>query len=174
MALELFKNQGNELDINLKDLLSSDSDFAQSRSLFQNQDMVKLVETYLGEDIPEELKNNNIIKRFWAVLGKTIKLTFLDKDDIIDFEILYDQARINYIMSMPPYDFNFSDQETLDQMRIYFLAAVRRAVGTDQHRFNERIILGGSVNQVIRSNTESIRAGGGSGGGFLSKLKSMF
>jgi len=166
-------SEGDLLDQQLKELIASDSELNKSKSLFQNQDMVKLVETYLEEDLPDDLKKKNAIKQFWAVLGKTIKLTFLDKDDVSDFEILYDQARINFIMAKPAYEFTFEDAEMLDQMRIYFLSAIKRSVGTTTHRFNERIILGGQINQVIRSNSESIGSTD-KGGGILGKLKSIF
>jgi len=175
MGLDLYQGNNNLSDEQLlAGLLGNEEELKRSQGLFQNQDMVKLVQTYLEEEIPEEFKNKKVMRDFWAVMGKTIKLSFVEKDDLFDFEILFDQARINYIMSKPPYEFDFDDQQLLDQLRIYYIAAVKRAMGFGSHRFNERIILGGTINQTIRSNTESFNSGNSGGGGFFSKLKRWF
>lgn len=175
MGLEYMQGNQDVDNINYEELIKSlisDQDSKNSQSLFQNTDMVKLVKTYLDEEIPEHI-SPNLKKHFWAVLGNTVKLTFLDKEDVMDMELLFEQAKLNYTMEKPPYDFTFEDQQMLDELRTYFIAAVRRAVGSANHKFNERIILGGSINQVIRSNTESFKQGGDAGG-FISKLKSLF
>ncbi len=175
MALEAYQNKAPQSDNDLlKELLGSEEELNASKGLFQNQDMVKLVQTYLEEDIPPEILNKKVMREMWAVMGKTIKLSFVDKEDLFDYEILFDQARINYIMGIPPYEFTFEDQQLLDQLKIYYISAVKRAVGFAGHRFNERIILGGTINQTIRSNTESFNSGNNGGGGFLSKLKRIF
>jgi hypothetical protein len=75
-------------------------------------------------------------------------------------------------MSKPVYEFTFDDLQILDQMKIYFLASCMRAMGSNTHKFNERIILGGQINQVVRSNTENFRES--QGGGFFGKLKNIF
>lgn len=158
----------------LAKLVGSDPELKSAQDLYQGQDMVKLVRTYLEEEEPEAYKKNPLFTEFWAILSKNIKLSFLDgKYDVEDFEILFDQSKLNYVMSKPPYEFNWEDMQLLEQLKINFLASVKRAVGVSGHRFNERIILGGTINQVIRSNTESIKAGD-SGGGFMSKLRSIF
>ena len=101
-------------------------------------------------------------------------LTFLDKDDIDnEFMPLFEQAKHNYIMSMPPYEFTFEDRAVMKQLEIYFRCALKRSVGTSSHRFNERIILGGSIMQHIRSNTESMNLGGQKQG-FMGKMKGLF
>ena len=108
------------------------------------------------------------------MLGKIPMLTFLDKEDIDqEFMPLFEQAKHNYIMSMPPYEYTFEDRAILKQLEIYFRCALKRSVGTSSHRFNERIILGGSINQVIRSNTEAVNMGG-SPKGAMAKVKSWF
>lgn len=158
----------------LAKLIGSDPEVKGAQDLFQGQDLVKLVRTYLEEDQPEAFKENALFKEFWAILGKNLKLSFLDpKTDAEDLEMLFDMSKMNYIMSKPAFDFTWEDMQLLEQLKINFIACVKRAIGTTGHRFNERIILGGTINQVIRSNTESIRAGD-SGGGILARIKNIF
>lgn len=169
-----FTNNDTEIDNAILSELLKDSPKGGS-SLYGQQDMTKLVNTFLEEDMPDDLKQSQMVRDFWAVLGKTIKLSFMEKDDIEDFETLFEIARIDYVMSIPEYEYTFKDAKHLEQLRIYFLAACKRAMGSPSHKFNERIILGGSISQVIRSNTEAIKTGdGGSRGGLFSKLRGMF
>ena len=158
----------------LANIMGSDEEVRGSQDLFQSQDMVKLVKTYLEEDYPEEIRKTKIFQQFWAILGKTIKLSFVEKDDIYEFESLFEQCRLTFLMSMPPYDISWEDLQLIDQIRVYYLAAVKRATGFGGHRFNERIILGGTINQTIRSNTESINSPAQQGRGLFSRLRSMF
>lgn len=169
----LQNNDLSNLDMNM--LLGSQNDVNSAKNLFENQDMVKLVETYLDVEVPEKFKNHPIISEFWAIQGKNIKLTFLENSDVEDFEILFEQSILNYLMSKPAYQYTFEDEQILDQFRLFFIAALKRSVGTGQHKFNERIILGGTINQVIRSNTEAFNAGQmGGGGGARNFFKRFF
>lgn len=164
--------QASDDNFNPVGLQGNYEDLNQAQDLFQMQDMAKLVRTYLEEDIPEDIKKTRVYNEMWAVLGRTIKLSFLDESDVQDFEFLYDECKINYVMSKPSYEFTFEDMQLLDQLRIYFLAALKRAKGVSQHRMNERTLLATQISQQIRSNTESFNQS--SGGGILNKLKSWF
>lgn len=174
-GVELFKGSDTDmLDEQLKQLISSDPELNQSKSLFQNQDMVKIIETYVEEDLPEDIKQNKILMKFFGfVYGRSVKLSFLDKDDVQDMEYYFEDCRLSFMMHYPVYEYKTEDLGIIEQFRLVFRAACQRAVGSQTHKFNERIILGGSINQVIRSNSENISAGG-SGGGIFSKLKSIF
>jgi len=163
----------SEYDPDLSLLQGSKEDIRKNQDLFQTQDMSKLVKTYLEEEVPEEIRRHKIYRDFWAAIGNTIKLTFLEKEDVLDFEYLFEDSRINFTMSTPPYDYTWDDMQILSQLKLYFVAAVKRAVGFQQHRNNERVILGGSINQVIRSNTEAIRGDSG-GGGMMAKIRRFF
>lgn len=174
MSYEFLQEDG-ELDMNaLQSLLGSDTEVKNTKSLYQNTDMVRLIEKYTEVDLPEDLKKHPLVTELWAVLSKEIKWSFLEKEDEADFELLFDLAVINYLMQTPQYKFTFVDEQLLDQLRLYFVAAVKRARGVSGHRFNERIIEGGTINQVIRSNTDMIQAGGGGGGGLKSFMKRVF
>ena len=176
MAIEYGKQEESNNSINEKDFYGSEEELKQSQDMFvPSNDMAKLITTYLEETVPDELKKTRLYQEFWAVAGKTIKLTFFDKDDMIDLDLMYDNITIDFKMSKAIYDFSFEDSQMLQQFRLYFKAAVKRSVGTPQHRFNERIILGGSINQTIRSNTEnSSGRSDGNSGGIFGKIKSWF
>ena len=166
-------NQDVQLDAaTLANLVGTDNELSKSKDLFQNQDMVKLIEKYTEVDIPKELKDHDLVVEFWAILSKDIKLSFLDAADIDDFELLFDQAMLNFVMSRPSYEYTFEDDKILDQLKIYFIMALKRSQGTKSHTFNERILEAGSVNQTIRSNTDVFQSPGSRGGkgSFLSKL----
>lgn len=163
----------NDYEPDLESLRGSTSELRGSQDMFQTQDMSKLVKTYLEESVPEEIRSTKIYKDFWAAIGNTIKLTFLEKEDVLDFEFLFEDSRLNFLLTVPPYEYTWNDMQLMSQLKLYFVAAVKRAVGFQQHRNNERIVLGGSINQVIRSNTESIRGVSG-GDGFMSKLRRFF
>lgn len=161
--------QGN-YDIDPEELYADDTERKMSEDLYQPNDMVKLVKTYIEESIPEEHKKHPLYSEFWAVYGKTLILSFLEKDDLYQFQILLDNAILDFMMTKPRYEVKFSDRVIVDQMRIYFLAALNRAVGSKSHKFNERIILGGQINQIVRTNSEAINTGDNRGGGAISRF----
>lgn len=154
----------------LQALTGSNDEQAAAKSLYDSGDMSKLIETYMAVDIPKDAKEHILFREFWAVLDRTIKLTFFTPEDVEDCELLFEVAKVDFLQSKPAYKYSFDDIKHLDQLKIYFIAAIKRSVGTGQHRFNDRIILGGTINQTIRSNTDTIQSG--SQGGFLSKLRS--
>lgn len=175
MGVEYMQQQDPDLQNidpeQLKQLISESNE--QDQNLFQSNDMVKIIQEYLHVDLPEELKEHEMVKSFWAVLSRDPKLTFIENEsEIEDFELMFNDSLYNYLMEKPTYEFSFREMQLLDQFRLYFMAAVRRAKGVPKHKFNERIIQGGTVNQTIKSNTESYEMPQKKGGimGALSKF----
>ena len=172
--LQDYGRQANEMGIDLMDLAATQREIDQAQNLFQGNDPLKLVKAFLDEDVPDEIKATDFYIRFWAVVGKTIKLTFIEKEDVWDYEALFELCRLTYLMEKPPYKYTFDELQLMRQMKIYYVSAVRRAIGTPAHRFNERIVIGSQTNQIIRSNTEAFSGGSSGGSGFLGKIKNMF
>lgn len=143
-----------------------------AEDLFSTTDMSKLIKTYMEETIPEEIRNTKLFKDFWGVLGNTLKLTFLSEKEIPEFESLFREAKYNYIMSVPVYDYTAEEMKIMQQIKIYFAAAIRRSVGSRQHVINERTMQATTISQNIRSNTE--RFSQSSGGGMMGKIRRMF
>jgi len=155
-----------------QELIGSDKELTHSQGLYEGQDMSRIIKTYMEEDVHEEFRTTQLYQDFWAVLGRTIKLSFITLKECEDFEILFDDACVTFKMSIPAIKFTFKDMQMLDQFRIYFRASLKRAVGMAGYG-NERVILGGQVQQLIRTSTERI-AGIDGGGGFFSGIKKMF
>jgi hypothetical protein len=174
MVVEAYKNP-YEGQISSEALAADNKQQENDRSLFENQDMVKIIKVYLEENVPVELKEKRIYKEFWAVLGKKIQLTFLDAEDKFDFEAMFVQAKMLYYMSIPKYETDFETIATMKQLEMYFIAAIRSAIGSRDNVFNERIVQASTIRQNINSNTERFgQMGGSSGGGFFSKLGKLF
>jgi len=175
MGFEFIQQQNQDIDNAMQQYQEEQRALKEAEPLFQTQDAIRLIKAYIEENIPDKIKKDRLISEFWAILGKTPMLTFLDKEDIEqEFMPLFEQAKHNYIMSMPPYEFTFKDRAVLKQLEIFFRCALKRSVGTSAHRFNERIIQGESITQMIRSNTEAMHMGGSSGKGFMSKVRGLF
>ncbi len=174
MTLEYMKQPQLPLELMPEQLYGDPNEWKNSQNLFEGQDMSKLVKTYLEEQIPDQFKETELYKHFWAVLGNTIKLTFLNEKDEEFLEIMFEQTKITYIMSKPARKFTFYESQMLEQLKIYFMAACKRAIGSPGHRLNERTIIATQINQVIRSNTESLAMGQSGGGGFFSRLRRAF
>jgi len=159
----------------LEQLQSEANEQKESESLFTNNDMVKMIKEYLHVDMPESVQNHDIVKYFWAILGRDCKLTFIDSDsEIEEFELLFNDALYNYLMQTPTYTYTFEDMQHLDQIKLYFLAAIRRAKGFPKHKFNERIIQGGTINQTIKSSSETFESPGQKKGGIMGALSKFF
>lgn len=159
----------------LKQLMSEGNEQDQSQSLFQSNDMVRIIKEYLHVDLPEELKEHEMVKSFWAVLSRDPKLTFVESEtEVEEFELLFNDSLFNYLMEKPTYEFTFREMQMLDQFRLYFMAAVRRAKGVPKHKFNERIIQGGTVNQTIKSTSESYDMPQQKKGGIMGALSKFF
>ena len=154
-----------------QELMGSNKELEHSQGLYEGQDMSKIIKVYMEEQVPEAFKMTTLYQEFWAVLGNTIKLTFINSTtDMTEFMLLFDDACITYKMSKPALKYSFTDMQMLDQFRIYFRASLKRAVGMPGYG-NERVILGGQIQQLIRTSTENLNAGGGKSGGAFGWLK---
>jgi len=155
-------------------VMEEESARRDSQDLFQRPDMTQVIKTFLDEDMPTQWRVHPVYKDFWASMGKTIKLTFLQDDDLIDFEMLFDDSYATYMMSKPAYEFTESEMMFLTQLRTYYLATLKRSIGFKEHRMNERTAQAGTTTQIVRTNTEGFRGGGDGGGGVFGKVKGWF
>lgn len=162
MAVDYFNPN---YEINKQDLAEGAQEMKTAQGLYEGQDMSRVIRMFIEEDVPDDIKKSRLFQEFWAVFGKTVKLSFIEKEDIQDFSYMLEQVKLDYVMSKAAQHFTFSDLQALDQIEMYFEAAIRKSIGISQHRFNERIIQGGQISQIVRTNTESLNAG--RSGGFL-------
>lgn len=158
----------------LQGIYGSRAEVEAAQNMYESDDMVKLARLFLDENIPEGARKHPIIQKFWGLMSKSIVLSFLDANDIPQFEAYFEQAKIKFLMSVPPYEYGFEEMQLFDQVKLYWVASIRRAKGADRNRLNERVIQGGQLHHIIRTNTEGFSGGGGGGGGFFSKIRNIF
>ena len=145
-------------------LMGSDDEVREAARYFNTNETGEMVRIYLEEDIPSDLRKSKMFQLFWATLGKTVKLTFLEKDDLLDFEADNEDAMLTFKMMIPSYEYTFNEMISLEQIKLYFNAAIKRARGFTTHKYNERMILGSQTQQIIRTNTENMPVNTGEGG----------
>lgn len=127
-------------------------------------DASELVESLLDNShVPQPLQ-----KQFWALFGKSTKLSFLRDDDIKMLMYQFELIRLTIIESIPKAAYNEELELSLIQIQIEFELNLNRSRGA---RMNERELLGSST-----SATFSERQMGHSteNPGFLDKLTNMF
>ena len=165
MAIEEFEGQ---LPNPTEQDYMEDQQGREAEDLFNRTDITTLIKLYIEDKYPEHLEGNVIIKEFWATLSKNLKITFIqDKDDLELFDAEFDNAKFLFLMSRPSYEFTFEDMQTIQQIKLLFMASIRRSLGTPTHRINERVLGASSIQQRIRSNTEQM---GGQKKGILGRL----
>ena len=142
-----------------------------SEDLFSQQDMVKLIRFYTEKDVPDNLAKKEPYKTFWAILGKAPILTFLKDEDEETYDSLFRLSKLKFLLSKPSYTYTFESQDAINQLRIYFKSAVKRAIGADKNRINERTMEQTQINQIMRTNLEGFNAPQKSG--FLGKISKM-
>ena len=139
----------------LQALKSNEEERRQAHSLFESQDMVKMINAYTEERIDEQLKKDPLIKQFFGIFGKAPVLTFIDKEDEEDFDSLFRLSKLIYLRSVPGREFKIENIQLLNQIRIYFKSAIKRSIGFDKNKQNERSLQATMINQIVRSNTEN-------------------
>lgn len=150
------------------DFAGSDQDVRAASQLYEGQDATKIIKMYLEENLPDELREDKFLLSFWAIMGKKLQLTFLEKEDLPEFYAVFEQAKLAYFMSIPAEKFDYDALMRITQIEIYFVAALKSAVGSQSGKINERTMLNTAIQQNVVSRTE--RIGSTESGGMLSKL----
>ena len=166
------QQQYNDGGISSEEYQEQDEALKQAEDLYAGQDMTRLAKVYLDENVPSKINRHDLYINFWAVHGNTLKLTFLSEDDVEIFELRFQKAVALWKMSQPSYQINFNDLQVIEQMKIYMIATLKRSVGSEKHRINERTMQTTHISQNIRSNTE--RMGNSQGKGIMGKLRGWF
>ncbi|MFW6119403.1 MAG: hypothetical protein ACOC80_00655 [Petrotogales bacterium] len=160
------------MDIDEKQIVGSEDQIRQDRGLFENEDMIRLAEVYLEEEVPKEVKKTELFRFMWSIVGKKLQLTFLQSQDESFFKSLFQQAKILYNIKHPAYHYTYDDIVLMKQIELHFMAAIKSAIGTKENVVNERTMQNTQINQVVRSNTETF--GSGKKGGIFGKLRGAF
>jgi len=127
-----------------------------------------------GSSVAESLLNDNevpesIKKEFWYVFHKDNVLTFLDKERKISKLLNFDILKIDFLNSIPYYDYDFETELKFNVLRNVFETKLDRALGfSGSGMKNERTVLQSqfSEQRQINENTQ----GGNIREGFFKRL----
>jgi len=131
----------------------------------QQSDLAKLTKEILEDDVV-----NDKLKDFpmWSIGSKSLKLTFLDKLDVLKTENLFEANVCRLMRSIPPCAQNSGIYQNVSEARIIFNCNLRRSQGSENaENMNERKAL---ITQMRQLMSTPIMPKGGEGKGWLSKL----
>ena len=82
----------------------------------------------------------HILKKYWWVFSKDLVLSFLDDKGKKMKMLAFDIAKIDYLMTLPYYEYTFEIEQELNNVRNIYDIKTDRAVGTEKpNKINERI-----------------------------------
>lgn len=111
----------------------------------------------------------DILQKYWWVFTKDVILTFLDKDRKKEKMLTFDISRIDYLTTLPYYDYTFEIEQELNNVRGIYDIKLDRALGTDSaSQVNERIAQKSQFNESRQFMSDG--TGSSVKGGFLGKL----
>lgn len=123
----------------------------------------------LKEIINDEVVENKVKDTaLWAIISKSLKLTFLDENDAIIWRHRFQEEKIRFRAQIPEANYNKETAYLLFNLELIFMANIKRAVGTTQNRMNERM----AQLSHFKYNTTITQAGGGPG--VIGGVKNVF
>lgn len=127
----------------------------------ENQMMNSLMS---DKNIPKD-----VLQKYWWVFAKDVVLTFLDKERKKEKMLAFDISRIDYLSTLPYYDYNFETEQELNNIRNIYDIKLDRALGTEKaSQVNERIAQKSQFNEsrqfMSDGSSNSVK------GGFLSRI----
>ena len=146
----------------------------QAEDLYSHTDMVKLIRAYTDDDLPTDIKDNKIIKHFWAFFGKAPKLAFLNQMDKYDCEYFLKNAKMNFLLMTPTDEYTFEDEMMLDNIDFHHFINMKRSMGAEGQIINERTMEATAISHNISSNTSKMGSINSKKGGLFSRIGGMF
>lgn len=81
-----------------------------------------------------------ILKKYWWIFTNDTVLTFLDKERKKSKMLAFDIAKIDYLATLPYYDYDFTVEQEINNLRTIYETKLDRALGTEKaSQINERI-----------------------------------
>jgi len=104
------------------------------------------------QDVPKDIK-----KRFWFIFNKDNVLTFLDEPRKLNKLLNLDIIRIDYLNSIPYYDYTFEKELEFSIIRNIFETKLDRALGYKGGNMkNERIMLNSQFSEQRQISEQSM------------------
>lgn len=123
-------------------------------------DMVKLIETILEDNsVRDNIKATGADNAMWAARLKSMKLTFLTDVDAAVLQENFEESVINYMLTKGVKKIGMDDINAIHNLRMVFLANVKRSVGTADNRMNERVAQLTTITHQIGKFTEESKSG---------------
>lgn len=108
-----------------------------------------VLEHYSGEDIiPKKLK-----KAEWQFFTKAATNTFLEKEDLMVIDAHFQIFKARNLQSRPSFDISNADIEDLDRIQYHMFINIKRAIGIDKNKINERVLQNMQILQSISTPT---------------------
>lgn len=120
--------------------------------LFRDPNVIK---RYLKDFVDNPLMDEKDTKlnRLWAFLGRTTKLTYLNKEDKeIIYHYMFDINKIDVLIGLHKWEYNQDVRIKINQVELEFNNAVNGAVGTKDNIMNVRNSITSATN-VSMSNS---------------------
>jgi len=156
------KNQVEETDKAEypEELISEDKEESH-RDIMTKSDIIKMLDKLLDEEaVPAETR-----KKLWGMTDKEIALTFFTPDDADIAMDMIEDSVLSYITSMKPSEYTFEKDRDLTQLRLKAFAKIKRSVGTDRIKMNERMAIISQLVGKVGTETSQERSAG-----FFSRL----
>jgi len=154
--------------------LGNEQQLKQAAGLYGNTDMVKLIETYTEDDLPKPVKESPIFNKFWAFFSRSPKWTFLSREDRVDYDYFLHNAKLNFLLMTPSYEYGFKEDMILDNLDFHNFINMTRAMGTPHHIINERTMEATTISQNISNSNAVMSQGGMKKPGIFGRIAGMF
>ena len=137
----------------------------QQNGLFSQPNDLKVIQEYnQDENLPIDIK-----KSFWGLTSKSIKLGFWKEEDLKEIFLHKNIIKVGEIMRNPRHRYTFADRQMMNQIDLLVYADVKRGIGMERYKINERTLQATSVTQNIQGSSP-----GGRRGGVMSGIKNFF
>jgi len=121
-------------EVEAKDFERAESERAQS-IYGQPQDQLEVLRHYstVGNNVPKQVREDN-----WAVFSKELPMTFMGENDLPLINLYGQILRLNNVMTKPPKNITWHEINNFNQTDLYLFLQTKRAIGSNDGRFNER------------------------------------
>lgn len=116
-----------------------------TQNMWDEKQFLEVLKHYSEDEIvPKDIRS-----REWAVFGKALINTFLEKEDLLLIDIYAQILRIDEMWSKPSNRMTFKEVGNLDKMEIYMFLTAKRAIGINKNKINERTMQNTQILQNI-------------------------
>jgi len=113
--------------------------------------MLRIIQEYIkDEGVPAATK-----LKFYGLNSKMLPLTFFEKDDLEEMELIQENTQLIEIMSKPPQAYTFDQMQSFEQDKALLRINIKRAIGSAKGVQNERTLQNTQINQMISSATNT-------------------